>query len=75
MIVAQCNAVISLVDGQYYERAWCSVEVMMVQQLRRAYGLHLWYEHIATGRGVWELREGVISGKTEQASGVDVGQH
>ncbi|KAG7123642.1 hypothetical protein HYQ44_002278 [Verticillium longisporum] len=60
MIVAQCNAVISLVDGQYYERAWCSVEVMMVQQLRRAYGLHLWYEHIATGRGVWELREGAL---------------
>ncbi|KAF3355121.1 hypothetical protein HYQ45_000419 [Verticillium longisporum] len=60
MIVAQCNAVISLVDGQYYERAWCSVEVMMVQQLRRAYGLHLWYEHIATQHGAWELREGAL---------------
>ncbi|CRK14795.1 hypothetical protein BN1708_011256 [Verticillium longisporum] len=60
MIVAQCNAVISLVDGQYYERAWCSVEVMMVQQLRRAYGLHLWYEHIETERGTWELREGAL---------------
>ncbi|KAI6122377.1 hypothetical protein EDD16DRAFT_1572188, partial [Pisolithus croceorrhizus] len=29
MIIAQCNALISLVDDAYHTRAWCSVEVMM----------------------------------------------
>ncbi|KAM0325900.1 hypothetical protein ACHAQA_007203 [Verticillium albo-atrum] len=60
MIVAQCNAVISLVDEHYYERAWCSVEVMMVQRLRRAYGLHLWYEHVDVPEKGWALREGAL---------------
>lgn len=46
MIVAQCNAVISLLDEKYHTRAWCSVEVMLVQTLRRSYGLHLWYEQV-----------------------------
>lgn len=45
MIITQCNAVISLVDDAYHERAWCSVKVMIVSVLRRAYGLHLFYEH------------------------------
>lgn len=45
MVIAQCNALISLVDDTYYDRAWCAVEVMMLQALRRPYGLHLWYEH------------------------------
>ncbi|KAH9858736.1 hypothetical protein C2E23DRAFT_880176 [Lenzites betulinus] len=39
----QCDAVISLVDETYYSRAWCSVEVLMVQTLRLAWRLHLWY--------------------------------
>ncbi|KAK4460087.1 Tetratricopeptide repeat protein 28 [Cladorrhinum samala] len=46
IIIAQCNAVISLVSDDYYSRAWCSVEVMMVQTLRKSYNLHLWYEHV-----------------------------
>lgn len=62
MIVAQCNALISLVDETYYERAWCSVEVMMMQTLRKSYNIHLWYEHIveAANDGVENsyLREG-----------------
>ena len=58
MILAQCNAVISLVDDYYYSRAWCSLEVLLVQTLRSSYGLHLWYEHVATGDGRWELRPG-----------------
>lgn len=58
MILAQCNAVISLVDDYYYSRAWCSLEVLLVQTLRRSYGLHLWYEHVAAGDGRWELRPG-----------------
>ena len=46
MIIAQCDAVISLVDDEYYTRAWCSVEVMMVQRLRESYHRHIWYEHV-----------------------------
>lgn len=59
MNLAQCNAVISLVDEQYYDRAWCCIEAMMVRTLQKAYNLHLWYEHVidpAEGAGV--LREG-----------------
>ena len=66
MIIAQCNALVSLVDDEYHTRAWCSVEVMMIQRLRAAYGLHHWYEHVARGEGelatkgesAWSLREG-----------------
>ncbi|KAK4497900.1 hypothetical protein PRZ48_010555 [Zasmidium cellare] len=43
-IIAQCDALISLVDEEYHSRAWCSVEVMMVQALREAYGVHQWFE-------------------------------
>ena len=65
MILAQCNAVISLVDDKYHERAWCSVEVMMVQTLKKFYNLHLWYEHVLVqpdenkegSGGKWVLRE------------------
>jgi hypothetical protein len=46
MVIAQCDAMISLLDSEYYERGWCSVEVMMVQTLRRSYGLHLWFEDV-----------------------------
>ncbi|KAK4032423.1 Tetratricopeptide repeat protein 28 [Parachaetomium inaequale] len=49
MILAQCNAVISLVDDLYYTRAWCAIEVVMIQKLKRAYDVHLWYEQVATG--------------------------
>lgn len=45
MIIAQCNAVISLVDDKYHSRAWCSVEAMMIQTLKKSYKMHLWYEH------------------------------
>src|SRR4051794_4380749 len=46
IIIAQCDAVISLVDSNYYERAWCCVEAGMVQRLRSDYSKHLWYEHV-----------------------------
>ncbi|GAB1311491.1 hypothetical protein MFIFM68171_01701 [Madurella fahalii] len=67
MILAQCNALISLVDDLYYTRAWCTVEAMMIQKLKRAYNIHLWYEQVAVspresttehGAKVWHLREG-----------------
>lgn len=44
MLLAQCDAVISLVDDQYYDRAWCCVEALMIQRLRGSYNTHLWYE-------------------------------
>lgn len=46
MIVAQCDAVISLVDDDYYTRAWCTVEATIVQTLRRSYHMHLWFEQV-----------------------------
>ncbi|KAI8236305.1 hypothetical protein K4K54_003771 [Colletotrichum sp. SAR 10_86] len=45
MIIAQCDAMISLVDDQYFDRGWCAVEVMMAQTLRNAYGIS-WLEHV-----------------------------
>ncbi|KAK3934429.1 hypothetical protein QBC46DRAFT_399805 [Diplogelasinospora grovesii] len=49
MLLAQCDAVISLHDDLYYTRAWCSVETLMVQTLKKSYGLPLWYEEIPKG--------------------------
>lgn len=46
MCIAQCDAMISLTDASYYERAWCCLEVKMIQVLRRSYKVHLWYEHV-----------------------------
>lgn len=66
MILAQCDAMISLVDGEYYDRGWCSVEVLMAQTLRNSYGIHHWYEQLwlpaepgKAREGRWQLREGV----------------
>lgn len=62
MILAQCNAVVSLVDDEYYTRAWCSVEVMMVQTLKRSYHLHEWHEQTREDGdqelSKWTLRPG-----------------
>ncbi|KAI6169058.1 hypothetical protein EDD17DRAFT_1524762, partial [Pisolithus thermaeus] len=58
MTVAQCNALISLVDDSYYTCAWCSVQVLMVQTLRKSYNLHMWYEHIPSDSDGDTLREG-----------------
>lgn len=60
MIVAQCDVVISLVDDEYYHRAWCAVEVMFIQRLVKSYRKHLWYEHVAVTNGEYVLREGPI---------------
>jgi hypothetical protein len=59
MNLAQCSAVISIIDEQYYERSWCSIEVMMIQTLRKAYALHLWLEDVINPvTGQHTLREG-----------------
>ncbi|TKA80857.1 hypothetical protein B0A55_02328 [Friedmanniomyces simplex] len=46
MVLAQCDALISLVDEEYHGRAWCSVEVLMAQALQRVCGRRVWYEHV-----------------------------
>ena len=51
MILAQCDVVISLVDDEYHNRAWCSVEAMMISTLMKSYGVHEWYEQPAWGNG------------------------
>ncbi|KAF2121328.1 hypothetical protein BDV96DRAFT_594538 [Lophiotrema nucula] len=59
MNLAQCDAMISLIDDQYYERSWCCVEVLMIQTLCKSYGRHLWYEHVIEDGTEW-LREGPV---------------
>lgn len=69
MIIVQCDAMISLVDDNYYNRAWCSLEAMMIQTLKESYGLHLWYEHVPLDEHTGEdskggfLREGPMDVK------------
>ena len=46
LAVTLCNAMISLVDNDYYGRAWCAVEVMMMQAVLTSYGVHQWWEHV-----------------------------
>ncbi|OLN85665.1 hypothetical protein CCHL11_08283 [Colletotrichum chlorophyti] len=62
MIIAQCDAMISLVDDDYYTRGWCAVEVMMADTLRSSYQVHQWYEHFdkseeSDGRGTLRTAE------------------
>ncbi len=69
MIIVQCDAMISLVDGTHYNRAWCSLEAMMIQTLKESYGLHLWYGHVPLNENTGEesttgfLREGPMDVK------------
>jgi hypothetical protein len=42
--LAQCSAMISLIDDQYYERSWCCIEVLMMQTLRKSYNFHILFE-------------------------------
>lgn len=37
---------ISIIDDKYYDRSWCCTEVKMMQTLRHAYNIHLWYEDV-----------------------------
>ncbi|KAM3413738.1 hypothetical protein BST61_g10426 [Cercospora zeina] len=66
LVVPQCDALISLVDDGYHDRAWCSVEVMIIHALRQAYGIHKWFQHLERTKGSndapqaanYRLREG-----------------
>ncbi|KAI1139187.1 hypothetical protein F5Y05DRAFT_403760 [Hypoxylon sp. FL0543] len=63
LLLVQCDAVISLFEDSYLDRAWCSVEALLVQTLKRSYGIHLWYQQVSrpsdgdTTDG-WALKEG-----------------
>lgn len=65
MSLAQCNVMISLVDDWFYERAWCALEVNMMQTLRISYKQHQWYEQLSleeapsSEKKQWVLREGL----------------
>ncbi|KAH9858735.1 hypothetical protein C2E23DRAFT_880175 [Lenzites betulinus] len=48
-MLAQCNAMISLVDETYYSRAWCALEVSIVLTLRRTWGMQAWYVYDKDG--------------------------
>ncbi|EXL63245.1 hypothetical protein FOCG_01605 [Fusarium oxysporum f. sp. radicis-lycopersici 26381] len=71
MILAQCNAVISLVDNDFPTRAWCSLESLLVQTLKQSYSIHQWYEQVPLGHGEdgeggygsWKLKVASINEK------------
>lgn len=44
LVIALCNTMISLVDDTYFARAWCAVEVLVMQSLL-SYGHHRHLEH------------------------------
>lgn len=59
--LAQCSAMISLIDDNYYERSWCSIKVMMIQTLRRSYRIHMWFKDaLDEVSGTRFLRKGPI---------------
>lgn len=58
---------ISLIDDTYYERSWCCIEVKMIQTIRKAYNLHLWYEHVTDREGKESLREGSMELEIDMA--------
>lgn len=45
MAVLQCDVMISLEDDEYYNRAWCAVEVRLMQELIGAYHKHERWSH------------------------------
>ncbi|KAL7622095.1 hypothetical protein AAE478_007597 [Parahypoxylon ruwenzoriense] len=68
MILAQCDAVISLIDDSYYHRAWCSVEVMMIHTLKQSYNVHQWYEQPRLFAGTGKSQGAMRHGKLREAA-------
>ncbi|KAK1964350.1 hypothetical protein LY78DRAFT_682549 [Colletotrichum sublineola] len=68
LIIAQCDAIISLIDEDYYDRGWCAVEAMMAETLRSSYSIHQWYEHVVQpdGSGV----EGILREAPDRSIGM-----
>ncbi|KAK0647102.1 hypothetical protein B0T16DRAFT_329256 [Cercophora newfieldiana] len=66
IIITQCDLTISLIDDQYFERAWCCVEAKMAGALVYGRETHKWYEQIPVFRKeddgkvqvtTWELQQ------------------
>ncbi|KAL8924718.1 MAG: hypothetical protein Q9208_003908 [Pyrenodesmia sp. 3 TL-2023] len=49
--LAQCNAIITLVDADYESRAWCAVEALLAHTLQDSYHHHKWYKQLPDGIG------------------------
>ena len=45
LAVVQCDAMISLMDDDYWHRAWCAVEVTLMRELIHSCHLYNWWEH------------------------------
>ena len=69
LLLAQCNAVISIVDDDdYYRRAWCALEILIIQTLEKSYQKHKWYQYAPSsvssekhsGSKEWTLRAGPL---------------
>ncbi|KAM7183989.1 hypothetical protein V8F33_013260 [Rhypophila sp. PSN 637] len=66
LIIAQCDAVITLQDDDYFDRAWCCVEALLTQTLRDIYHVLSWFQQVPARKpgentvpdesGRWELR-------------------
>lgn len=69
MIITQCNAVISLLDDEYYERAWCSVEVMIIQKIKKKHPGYLWYEHVSLPASEIPLSDDYDDGDDDDVEG------
>lgn len=67
MLLAQCDAVISLIDDTYYDRAWCAVEVMMIHTLKQSYNIHEWYEQPIVGESIGGSPKSLTCGKLREA--------
>lgn len=67
MLLAQCDAVISLIDNTYYDRAWCAVEVMMIHTLKQSYNIHEWYEQPIVGESIGGSTDSLTCGMLREA--------
>ena len=58
-VIRQVDAVISLVDEEYYTRAWCSVEIAFAQRLRSRNHVPHWFleTSLTSSRGQGDLSE------------------
>ncbi|KLU91294.1 hypothetical protein MAPG_09815 [Magnaporthiopsis poae ATCC 64411] len=69
MCITQCDAMISMVDDSYYERAWCCVEVLAMQRLQKSYGTHQWWEYVYDHeQGKKALRRGRVGREPDIAA-------
>lgn len=69
--LAQCDVLITVEDEHFWERAWCSIEALMMQILRRSFNVHKWYRYAPEGGmddGLWTLEEASLDTDIDMAS-------